>query len=165
MELFYIRFKGRVTGPFQKEEIQKRAKEGLLSRFHEMSTDAQLWKKAALFSDLWSIPSDVNSLLEPEAVADPLPEPVIAQTVPQPILEAPVTPDPFAELPVAKTPSQAEKQWHYQQRNGNQCGPLPITVMQNLIRQGDIVPSTLIWANGLSDWTQAQFVPEFTPLF
>ncbi len=165
MDLFYIRFKGRVTGPFQKEEMQKRAKEGLLSRFHEMSTDGQYWKKAADFSDLWSIPSNVNSLLAAEEIEEPLPESVIAPSVPEPILEAAVAPDPFAGMPVANTPAQTHTQWHYQQQNGHQCGPLPITVMQNLIRQGDIVRSTLVWANSLSDWTQAQYVPEFGPLF
>jgi hypothetical protein len=207
MDLFYIRFKGRVTGPFQKEEIQKRAKEGMLSRFHDMSTDGQLWKKAAEFSDLWSIPSDVNSLLAPEKSDVPLPEPVITQTTPAPTITTPVTPDlwsipsdvnsllapeksdvplpepvitqttpaptittpvtldPFAGLQSNSTPTQSNIQWHYQGRNGDQCGPLPITVMQNLIRQGDIVRSTLIWANGFLDWTEAQYVPQLSSLF
>jgi hypothetical protein len=165
MDLFYIRFKGRVTGPFQKEEIQKRAKEGMLSRFHAMSTDGQLWKKAAEFSDLWSIPSDVNSLLAPEKSDVPLPEPVITQTKPAPTITTPVTPDPFAGIPVIGAPTQSNIQWHYQGRNGDQCGPLPITVMQNLIRQGDIVRSTLIWANGFLDWTEAQYVPQLSSLF
>jgi hypothetical protein len=165
MDLFYIRFKGRVTGPFQKEDIQKRAKEGMLSRFHDLSTDGQLWKKAADVPDLWSIPSDVNSLIEPEEVAVPLPDPVITQTTSEPTIPAPVTPGPFAGIPVISAPTQSHTQWHYQQRNGHQCGPLPIAVMQNLIRQGDIVRSTLIWANGFSDWTEVQDVPDFSSLF
>ena len=165
MELFYIRFKGRVTGPFQREDMQKRAKEGALSRFHEVSTDGQLWKKAADFTDLWGIPSDINSLIAPEEVNDPQPEPAITPIAEEPISLAAVTSDPFPSMPVANTPAPTQQQWHYQQSNGFQCGPLPVSVIHNLIQQGDIVSTTLVWTNGLSDWTQANLVAEFTPLF
>jgi len=159
MELLYIRFKGRVTGPFDKEEIQKRAQEGLLSRFHELSDDGRIWKKAAEFAELFSIPSDINSLLSPDKVADSSSEPTT-----EPIFETSEAPGPFVEINTINAPTEVGR-WHYQQHNGSQCGPLSFAVIQNLIEQGDIVSSTLIWANGLSGWTQAQFVPEFTPLF
>ena len=159
MELFYIRFKGRVTGPLDKEDIQKRAQEGLLSRFHELSADGVQWKKAAEFTEFFTIPSDISSLLSPEESADSTSEPGT-----EPFLETTEAPGTFGETTVINAPTEVGR-WHYQQHNGSQCGPLSFAVIQNLIEQGDIVSSTLIWANGLSGWTQAQFVPEFTPLF
>jgi len=159
MELYYIRFKGRVTGPLDKEDIQKRAQEGMLSRFHELSVDARIWKKAAEFEEFFSIPSNIDDLLSDETVAASPLEPTI-----EPILETSGTQGPFVEATVVNAPTEVGR-WHYQQHNGSQCGPLSFAVIQNLIEQGDIVSSTLIWASGLSGWTQAQFVPEFTPLF
>ena len=162
MELFYIRFKGRITGPFPTAEMHKRAKEGSLSRFHEISKDGQIWKKAGIFSDLWSIPSSIDSLLAPQDVGPVVTQPDFGKTASEWVQD---TPDPFAQIPKTGTPVQPDKQWHYQQGSGDQCGPLPISVMKNLIQQGDIVPDTLVWADGLSDWTQAQYIPEFTTLF
>jgi len=154
MDLFYTRFKGRVKGPFPPEQMQKMSKDGSLSRFHEISKDGLIWKKAGIFSDLWNIPSDIGPL----QATDIVPGPGAAQP-------APVSLDPFSQIPKTGTPVQSNKQWHYQQASGDQCGPLPISVVQNLIQQGDIVRNTLVWADGLSDWTQAQYVPEFTTLF
>ena len=117
-DLFYLRFKGRITGPLDWKSLQNRLQQGSLSGY-EISTDGRTWKPVAEF---FNMPSNVNS------------------------------------------PTEVGR-WHYQQHDGSQCGPLSLAVMQNLIEQGDIVRSTLIWENGLSDWTRAEFVPEFTPLF
>ena len=174
MELFYIRFKGRITGPFQKEEMRKRAQERLLSRFHDISTDGTVWKKASAFGELFSIPSDVNELLAPEVIpksfsqpfaTQPATDPFAAQPALEAILETPLASESSAEMPVIKSTEPVLEQWHYQQRSGSQCGPLPFSVMQNLIQQGDIARSTLIWSKGLKEWQEAQYVAEFTSLF
>ena len=163
MELFYTRFKGVVNGPFAIEDIQKQAQEGLLSRFHELSKDGKIWKKAADFSELFAIPSDIDDLMASENVDNPLSNSGVVQ--PEPFEETTVPAEPVVEQPVVSAASESLAQWHYQQRSGSQCGPLPFAVMQNLVQQGDIGRSTLIWSNNMSDWTQAQYVPEFTSLF
>ncbi len=46
-ETFFVRSRGKVTGPYDVTGLQRLAKLGMLSRVHEISTDKQTWSSAA----------------------------------------------------------------------------------------------------------------------
>lgn len=49
--------------------------------------------------------------------------------------------------------------------NGQQFGPYDMTNLSQLIAGGQLTPSTLVWTNGMPDWTPAGNVPALAPLF
>jgi serine/threonine protein kinase len=52
-ERFYIRLRDRTTGPFDLTVLQRMARQGQLSRLHQLSTDQQSWKPAASVEGLF----------------------------------------------------------------------------------------------------------------
>jgi uncharacterized membrane protein len=50
--------------------------------------------------------------------------------------------------------------WHYVQ-NGQACGPVETTTLQELFQKGRIGCATLVWKQGMNDWVPACNVPEF----
>ena len=45
--LWYIRSRGRVSGPFTVAQVESMRKRGQFARFHQVSTDRQNWVSAA----------------------------------------------------------------------------------------------------------------------
>ena len=52
-EKFYIRLRDRTTGPFDLTVLQRMARQGQLSRLHQLSSDQQSWKPAASVEGLF----------------------------------------------------------------------------------------------------------------
>jgi len=49
----YVRIRGRVQGPFDKEKLRALVKRGQLSRMHEVSPDGNDWKQASEYQELF----------------------------------------------------------------------------------------------------------------
>ncbi len=60
-ELWYVRDRNRVTGPFNREQLEALRRRGQLARFHQVSRDRQSWVSAATLSDLFSAPVQAGS--------------------------------------------------------------------------------------------------------
>ena len=62
----YLRFRGRVSGPFPFSRIKEMAASGLVSPIHEISADRTRWSSAGEIADLFPIPpSDVEVISAP----------------------------------------------------------------------------------------------------
>lgn len=70
---YFVRFRGRVSGPFTLERLRGMAYAGQLSPIHELSTDRSAWAPA----------SEVPGLLPSAPTSEPAPQPV-AHTQPNP---------------------------------------------------------------------------------
>ena len=57
----------------------------------------------------------------------------------------------------------ADQLWFYADSNKQQQGPLPFDEIQRLASSGVIQPSTLIWKEGMTDWTAASEVQGVFP--
>lgn len=49
--------------------------------------------------------------------------------------------------------------------NGNQAGPFDMNMLQQQLQAGQITRDTLVWKQGMPNWTKAGEVPELQPLF
>jgi len=56
--LYWVRLRGKITGPFDLPTLQRQVKQGLISRLHQVSTDQVNWKQA----------TDVEGLYGPTVV-------------------------------------------------------------------------------------------------
>jgi hypothetical protein len=50
---YWVRLRGRVTGPYDLPTLQRQVKQGTLSRLHQVSTDQVTWKSAAELEGLY----------------------------------------------------------------------------------------------------------------
>lgn len=49
--------------------------------------------------------------------------------------------------------------------NGQQAGPYTMMQLQGFAQQGQLLPDTLVWTNGMPQWAAAKSVPALQPLF
>jgi len=54
---------------------------------------------------------------------------------------------------------------YYAAINGQQSGPFTIDVINNMIKQGSMQRTTLVWKQGMSGWQTAETVTEIGSLF
>jgi len=64
--------------------------------------------------------------------------------------------------PPPPLPSQA--QFHVA-LNGNAAGPFTLAVIKNHIDKGELKRDTLVWKQGMAEWSKAESVPEIASLF
>ena len=49
--------------------------------------------------------------------------------------------------------------------NGQQTGPFPLAVLQQMVAAGSFAPASLVWRQGMAGWQAASAVPELAGLF
>lgn len=49
--------------------------------------------------------------------------------------------------------------------NGQQTGPFPLAVLQQMVGAGSFAPASLVWRQGMAGWQAASAVPELAGLF
>lgn len=125
---YYIRVRGKVSGPYDLYQLRTLQERGGLARFHEISTDQQNWVPALALSELFpsggAAPSDAR---RPEGPADAYNQPVE---------------DVASDNP----------EWYYLDRQGAQQGPTSLRQIEQLFRAGQLDASTLGWKAGMADW-------------
>jgi hypothetical protein len=132
---YFIRSRGRVSGPFDFDALRKLVRRSMLSRAHEISTDRRQWRPAGDFEDLFP-------------ARDPLyPEPAAAAAAP----------------PVPVAPASSSDFFYAQ--NGETVGPIPVAVLRSLAKNGTIGPHDVVWAVGAETANTAARTPALAAMF
>jgi hypothetical protein len=137
----YVRIRGRVLGPYDKEKMQSLARRGQLSRMHELSTDATNWVRASAYPELF-----VSEEPPPAAVA------------PNRSGEARVS-DKDEGLP----PRTSNRSWWYG-KNGSEFGPVDQATLQQMLASGNLGPDDVVWTDGMNQWGSARQTPGLMPI-
>jgi hypothetical protein len=66
---FFVRVRGKVSGPYETEGLRRLIRQGMLARFHEISADRATWTSAGDYEELFPAPSI------PEEAFVPVPPP------------------------------------------------------------------------------------------
>src|SRR5579862_9485236 len=143
---YYIRLRGRVSGPFTEGELQTLHRRGQFGRFYEVSTDAHSWRPAAVLTHLFAPP--------PAPVRPIVPEPVpVAVAPPQPVPVPEAPPEPVPEpIPLSAAPSvfpqepcdTRSTEWYYDGGDGQPAGPVSLDDLGALLRAGRVRRTTLV---------------------
>ncbi|HRD67592.1 MAG TPA: SPFH domain-containing protein [Candidatus Competibacter sp.] len=88
-----------------------------------------------------------------ETLARPA-QPAAPAPAPQPAPTAPIAPPP---LPAANP--------YFVAANNQQTGPFPMDELQRQAQSGQLTRATLVWTQGMAQWTAAGDVAELAPLF
>jgi hypothetical protein len=131
----YFKIRGRVFGPFPEQESLEMVRQGKVSRTNEVSEDGIHWVYAGDMELLF--PKQTSSQFSEEASAKlydhnesspnrPLPSPPPHQSIGMP-------------------------SWYFQD-SGVSVGPIPEEQIPSLILMQRILPSTLVWMEGMPSW-------------
>ena len=64
---FFVRMRGKITGPFGIEGLRRLLRQGMLSRIHEISADRTTWAPAGEYEELFPAPV---AAVEPDTKSD-----------------------------------------------------------------------------------------------
>lgn len=139
-ESYYVRKRGRITGPFHIDELLRLRDQGRITRVHELSPDRIEWTPAfelqQVFQAYIELPEDNASYSLSNST------------------------NPRNEF----GPAKGGTEWYYVE-NGNRVGPVPLASLRQLATQGVVQEETLVWCDDLTDWSAAARVPQLANEF
>ncbi len=145
---FYVRARGKVSGPYDVATLQKLVRRGALSRIHEISDDRSSWAAAGEYEDLFP-PNSIAS--EPPQVAASV-EVASNGSGTEPAVEPPI-------------PSGSSAQLYFYTQRGSTVGPVPMAVLKSLVENGTLRPDDLVWRENSETGASAGQMPALAPLF
>src|SRR5262245_44361001 len=111
---FYIRSRGKISGPFGMTQLRSLRDRGQFRRFHEVSEDRKTWMPAGNLTDLFPVGGG----------------PVVAEAVEDPSDYA-ITVAPSGGAATTTAP-----QWFYVEADGTKQGPVPEATLVQLRANG-----------------------------
>ncbi len=129
---YFVRARGRITGPFDLPMLQKMVQRGSVSRVHEISEDRVSWSAAREFNELFPAGSDARA----GAVST-------SPTVPS--------------TPTSSPPAVPASAYFYAQ-GGNTYGPVPLQMLKLLAENGQLASSDLVWQEGSNTGVRAESI-------
>ncbi len=134
-DLYYVRIRGSVVGPFRPEQVRQLVERGKIGRLHELSTDRQTWRALR----------DFPELAVPAATAAGGPS-------------SPPAEDAQPAPGDAQPPPVSRQEWYYDE-GGQPAGPVDEAGIAAMVASGRITPSTLVWTSGMKTWEPLQQTP------
>ncbi len=154
----YIRVRGRVLGPYEREKLREQVRRGQLSRMHEVSEDGVTWTRASSYADLFqSSPAEATIGANGSTrSSSPAPQQPVAQSpVAQPAMQVAAQTAPMAapmalaapvSIPLAGGPA-----WYYT-RGDQEYGPVEFAQLQQAVSLGTVTADDQVWTEGMADW-------------
>ena len=165
---YFIRWRGKITGPHDLDELQDMVTHDRLSKLHEISADREKWHPAGSYEDLFPIPDytvpTMAEIKRMEAGGG-----TEAETVPQLSDVAAATPEARTQtLELSDEDAEPEGQlesgkqmWFYSQWPDVE-GPCSSQEIAELISEGVLGPEDFVMPEDQStEWMAIKDVPEF----
>jgi len=150
---YFVRIRGRVSGPYDLAALEELVRKGRVSRFHEVSVDRANWTAADSLEVLF--PAVLPTSLDP-APAQPTSAP--AQGPPEPVEENAddglIPLRPLDKLSGVSTNRAPQVEYYYSQR-GQVSGPVSLADLESMAGSGWLCASDLIWQEGDAEWMRA----------
>lgn len=131
----FIRFRGRVQGPFGLEQLLALNKRGQFGRAHEISVDRMNWSSAAALESVFP-----PTIKKPKQLAKSADKDLTLAI------------DTSEANPAS--PKPAKPVWHYSVGTEN-YGPITLIELRGLLANGQLNPADPVWKVGMDDWVPA----------
>lgn len=132
MSSYYVRARGKQTGPISVSQAQGLVKRKRLSRQHEVSVDGINWSRAG-----------DDEVLFPKAVVKTMDVPVMDEPEPEVALSEPT-----------------ETLWHYTY-NDAEHGPVEADEIRRMLAAGQLTGDDKVWNDTLPAWVDIGRAPDF----
>ena len=133
---YFIRLRGRVSGPFTAKQLQALHQRGQFSRFHEISEDRKTWITASTLAHLFPGLTSEPPLAEAAKVAE--------------------------ALPVDSGHGAGARKWHYLLKDNRPSSPISQAQLLDLLRDGTITRKTQVWNSSMAGWQPLGSVAELS---
>jgi len=133
---YYIRVRGRILGPYDLGQLKVLRSRGQFSRAHEVSTDRQVWQSAAVIELLLNGNSRTISADAGESAEVSIRQPEISNSV-----------------------RSMTAAWYYA-LDEEKLGPVTLLELRGMLASQQLMPSDLVWKEGLPEWCAASQVAE-----
>lgn len=141
-ELYYVRWRGQVKGPYGLEQLKTMVAHSELSKLHEISSDRVSWHRAGTVTELYP-KLQLRAAQEPTSV-EAAPEADYAQQVGE-----------------TRAIDAVEAEWYYS-RGETTEGPYTTSVISDMISQGQLTWDDYVCpAANPSSWQHIRDVPDF----
>lgn len=124
---YYLRWRGRITGPYELAELRRLKSHGELSKLHDVSTDQMTWSRCGSMPELW-----------PHGGSTP------------PAASAPSSAGAIAERSGDAETRQVAERYYLSQGHGV-SGPYPSQIIVDMIQRALITPEDLVSAETTPD--------------
>jgi hypothetical protein len=148
--LWYIRFRGRVSGPFTAGQLASMRERGQFSRFHEVAMDRQNWVGAAR----------VPELFPPAESRIPAPGSGSRRGGGSDFSAGVASEQASFAVPAS---DDAGSSWFYA-RGGTHHGPVAYEDLRRMAAEKEIDADTLLWKSGMADWVACRSFPDLASL-
>src|SRR5438045_3698942 len=147
---YFIRARGKITGPFDVPGLQKLVRRGLLSRVHEISSDRLNWSMAGEFEELF--PARAAAAAQAAHGSPPFVE------------QASTSEFGSHADPEQSARPQAVLKFYYAQA-GKTIGPVPLGVLEALADNGTLRATDPVWQENAQVAAPACQVPHLASRF
>lgn len=158
LQQYYIRFRGRVEGPFTADELVARQSRGRFGRHYEVSFDRSQWKRAADILELFPARpfptyADAGSTHESPAIPGEEVYDIHQSEQADTHRESLIRNDTRSEEYSAHDDS-----WYYA-KDGKESDPVSYALLQFLVGKGDVRPDDFVWTEGMTEWVEVRSCP------
>ena len=144
-DIWYIRFRGKVQGPYSVPQLRQLLERGRFSRQHEVSEDGTHWKRATDIPDLFAARVQRKVRTLPASTEKPASNDLVLE---------------LSEDDISTPGSGDEAIWMYAS-DEKTSGPVAESKLRELLLDGIIDGDTLVWVQGWEDWLPISDVPNF----
>jgi len=138
-EAYYIRTRGKITGPFDLSSLQKLVRRGVLSRMQEISSDRISWASAGDFGELFA--ARVSSS------------------------KAEGSPGGSDQSATGQSSAAVAGVKFFYAQNGVTVGPVPLAVLVSLTQNGTLKQGDFCWQEGSEMALPASHLPALAEVF
>ena len=149
-ELYFVRRRGKIDGPWNIGKLKSEVKLRRLSRIHEVSDDKENWSRAETLT--WLFPK--TKVHQKSAHLD--------SAYPGSASPAQLSQSDLVEQ--SDVVANVDTNW-FLGIDGREIGPMGTAEVKHKIITGETHASDLIWQAGYPDWIPISHLPAFAPLF
>jgi hypothetical protein len=153
-QLFFVRKRGEISGPYTVAQLHGLHARGLFARFNEVSVDQVHWEPAGSVAGLFS--------------GSPMPAPApapVSPSQPPPVPSLAPSPGGHPIAPTVREQAVDAVEWFYLESNGVEYsdapkGPVTLQELQRLLDTGVIDAATPACKSGMAEWLELGTLPE-----
>ena len=164
---WYVRHRGKVRGPYTRDELETMVKRNQVSMLHQVSEDRVSWVAARKEFGKPAAPQVAAAVSHANSGKDSLPpvEPLLddgvfeltGDTSDEAIPNvAPPSPAPGTQAGEAELDSAV---WYYVAANNKEYGPVPGAKISSLLREKKLNADSLVWSQNMVDWKPLSTTP------
>ena len=161
IESYFVRTRGRVSGPFDRTMLIKMVRRGTLATIDEVSKDREVWQSVSTLSWLVCVETPFSSRSRESSQTTTAPAGPVAE-VPDASHREPTSADLVSGVSDSSPTDPITEGRYYLSREGEVIGPFAPTELVSMVTSGVLQPDDMIWHEGDNAFQPASQISELS---